>query len=487
MQVQPHRQRTIGQFLDNGQRELPARVIHAGYHVNRRNVVKVQQAGKGLVLRLHRVHDAAEEPLVLGLEGRPVHHRLHHAAGVGVVDKLLRVPDGLLHHAGAVCINTAQRIHHQGNAGHVDRFGIPQNNMHQGRHGQRVGVVVNLLHILERVVGGPVPDVPLVERDPGPPRHDRQAAQFTVRAGVHAQRNIHRLVDQLVGGGHKLLANAAGRHRVGKDRPAEIVVDADHVRLPEQAEQHRPVPLRIRPPEAADDHLDRRVHAFHLADRLRAPGRVLGGRLLPALPVAVNLVAQPEQLHAIRLFAAVRAAQVGIPRRRRAVHIFHQVGGVVGRLRVRVDRQVQLRANLPAQRPRLGNAERGGLRHVRDPEQLGPRPFRDRAHQLLPVEIGEPAAAGIPDEARAQLPQRLQDIRPDAVGARQRAGRIVKAVIDAPAGQLDELAEQPLVDCSESLVPQHHNVRIALRHDALPWPDPAALYRCTEIRTIRTP
>ncbi len=102
------------------------------------------------------------------------------------------------------------------------------------------------------------------------------------------------------------------------------------------------------------------------------------------------------------------------------IEVFHEIRGILRRLRMRIDGQIQFRAYFPAKRPGFRNAERRRLWYTGHPEQLAAGTLRDRSHQFLPVEIGRGTTAGIPHMRGAQFTDGLHHVRTQAIRACQR-------------------------------------------------------------------
>ena len=131
-----------------------------------------------------------------------------------------------------------------------------------------------------------------------------------------------------------------------------------------------------------------------------------------------------QNLHAVRLLPAVRAAQVGQRGAARMVAVLDQVARGVRPARAEVDREHRLDAGRPAPVDELVGAERVGL--GRQPGEVEPpRPALARADAVLPVVARDEVAAGVAHDRRRQLAHQRQHVAAEAalVGVRMARAR----------------------------------------------------------------
>ncbi len=292
-EMQRHIHGIVFQFLYHRHHQPVSGFVHTGHHIHGRHLVKMQEGREGIVLRLLRRDNPTEKPLMFGCKGRTIHcHPQYAPAIVRIPHQFLGIPDRLPHHPVPIGQDRGTHVHRLGNIRQGHRPRIAEHDLHQRGQRNRIHVVVDFFQILLRIVRGPVPDIPFVQRNAGPARDHRWRAQFPVRTRVHAQGRIAGFVDGLVQRVDHLLEHQVRGHAVLENRTPEVIMNRDHVGQSNGPEQYRPVPFRTWTAQPADHHLDRGIHPLHLHNGFPAPGGIRFSRLLACLPVPVDLVAQ---------------------------------------------------------------------------------------------------------------------------------------------------------------------------------------------------
>ena len=180
------------------------------------------------------------------------------------------------------------------------------------------------------------------------------------------------------------------------------------------------------------------------------PG-VLGGRLVADLPGAVHLVADAPVPDAVRLREAVRRAQpASAPSAVGAVAVLHPVARLA---HVAVAALTTRYGSAPSARQKpMNSLVPNVFGSMACQARSSGRAVLDRADAVPPAVAGHEVAARVADVGVAQSPGRLEHVRAQAVGVRQRRARLVDAAVDAPAQVLDEAAEDVAVDVPDALV-----------------------------------
>ena len=189
----------------------------------------------------------------------------------------------------------------------------------------------------------------------------------------------------------------------------------------------------------------RRIDQAHRLGGLRRDPAVLVGRLVADLPVAVHLVAQAPDPHAVRLGRAVLHPQVRPVGTAGMVAVLHQPRRGLGVPGAQVHCQHRRRSGPPGPGAEFVRAHRVRLDGA--PGQVQPdRPFLHRADAVLPAITGYEVPARIADDRHAELPCQIGDVLPEPVLIRRRMLRLVDAGVDAAAEMLDERPVHPGVD-----------------------------------------
>ena len=237
---------------------------------------------------------------------------------------------------------------------------------------------------------------------------------------------------------------------------ADVRVERDVVDLGLEPFEHRAVPAdpvraRTEVRRAGSDQPDRPVGAAHRLGGLERELGVVLRVLVAELPGPVDLVAQPPDLDAPRLVAAVLAPllrPVGVAG---LVRVLDPVAGVLDRAEPGVDAQVRLDAQLLAIAQELVRAEAVGLE--RAPGVIAARrTLVARPDAVLPVVARGEVAARPAEDRQAEPAGGVHDVAPVAVGIRERAPFLEDAAVDAAAEVLGEIAEDVRVHLADHAV-----------------------------------
>ena len=183
---------------------------------------------------------------------------------------------------------------------------------------------------------------------------------------------------------------------------------------------------------AAGGQFDRRIDPLHHLRRFGGDAAVFLRGLRLHLPRPIHLIAEAPEFHAVRLFPAVRAAQIGQRRAAGMVAVFHQRARRVAAARAEVDRQHRLDVGGTAPVDEFVGAELVGL--GRHPGEVEPaRPLLHRPDAIFPIVAGDEVAAGIAHDGRRQLAHQRQHVAAEAVLIGGRMAGLEDAAIDAAA------------------------------------------------------
>ena len=223
--------------------------------------------------------------------------------------------------------------------------------------------------------------------------------------------------------------------------------------------------------------LERGVDPLHHLGGLVGDAAVFRRRLGLHLPRPVHLVAEAPELHVMRLFPSVLAAQVRQGRAGRMVAVFDHVAGGVGAARAEIDRQHGLGVGGAAPVDEFVGAELVGL--GRHPGEVEPaRALGDRTDAVLPIVAGDEVAAGIAHDRGRQLAHQRQHVLAEALGIGRGMAGFEDAAIDAAAEMLDEGAEQARVGAADGEIAMQADLDVTHGGRLLgKFPAPAAAAR----------
>ncbi len=163
------------------------------------------------------------------------------------------------------------------------------------------------------------------------------------------------------------------------------------------------------------------------------------------LPGAVHFIAKAPEFDVMRLFIAMRAAEIGELGAARMIAIFDEPARLIEPACAQIDAEHRLNADLARPIDEFICSKGVGL--GREPRQIeAARAFGERTNAVLPIVAREKIAAGIAHDRDAKLLRQIGDVlaKPLRVGGGM-AG-LEYAGVDAPAHMFDERSKDAAVD-----------------------------------------